>query len=714
MREEIFALDIGTRKVMGIVSVKHDEFLEIIDAETIEHTSRPMLDGQIHNIDEVARTVKIIKERLEQRLNKKLNQVGVAVAGRSLLTYKKKVSREFAVVEEITAAVIRDIELEAVHRIMSDSGDDLSQFYCVGYSPVYYELDADKIQNPVGHRAKTIATETIVTFLPRLVLDSIFAVLSKAGLEAVNITLEPIAAINAIIPQEMRNLNIILADIGAGTSDLALARDGTVFAYGMVTVAGDEITDFISQSLLVDFTTAEKLKRSIGRSEKTEYADIWNRHRNIDSDTLKKLISASVKKLSSSIAKEGLELNGCIPQAVVLVGGGSLTYNLIEELASVFGLPPHKVGIRLPNVIKDLKDKTAKLSGPEAVTPIGIALMTEKSQGLHFIAVDINGKKVTMLDFQQKKDILGALALSGVINKKKLYPRPGLALTVRVNGELKIIKGTMGESASVMLNGRSAASLSDKISDGDKIEFQEAIDGQDAGAAIRDLVDIKPLRVIFNDEIVQITPDIAQNNEMAGLDSQVFDRAEIEVLPLNASQLLRFKGINSQSLKERQILVNIDGVPKMLTQRNFSLKINSVFCDLETELKQNDSVVFSMDPTFYKIKDVVDCPSECQKIHINVDDRDIEVVIDTVQVFMNGHQVSPDEFLIDGADIRVYRVKERKILLSEIFRYVDVDPQKILGKRMRILVDDAPAGFTTPLIEGSRVRLIFEDREQTA
>jgi hypothetical protein len=152
----------------------------------------------------------------------------------------------------------------------------------------------------------------------------------------------------------------------------------------------------------------------------------------------------------------------------------------------------------------------------------------------------------------------------------------------------------------------------------------------------------------------------------------------------------------------------------MLTQRNFSLKINNVFCDLETELKQNDVIVFSMEPTFYKIKDVVDCPSECQKIHINVDDKDIEVVIDTVQVFMNGHQTSPDEFLIDGADIRVYRVKERKILLSEIFRYVDVDPQRILGKRMRILVDDHPAGFTTPLIEGSRVRLIFEDREQTA
>jgi cell division protein FtsA len=711
MKEEIFALDIGTRKVMGIVSSRHEDFLEIIDVETIEHPTRAMFDGQIHSIDEVARTVNKIKNRLETRLNKKLQKVGVAVAGRNLLTYKIKVAREFSIAEEVTQALVRDLELEAVDKIVFDAGKDLSEFYCVGYSPICYELDGNRITNAVGHRAKMITTEVIVTFLPRMVLDSIFAVLKKVGLCAINITLEPISAINAIIPLEMRNLNIILVDIGAGTSDLALAKDGVVFAYGMVAEAGDEITDFISENLLADFSTAETIKRSLDKEKEIEYEDIWSRRRRIDVETLKTLLSPAVKKLSASIAKTGLDLNGGIPQAVVCVGGGSLTPNLIEELALSFGLPLYKVGIRLPSVMKSLKDKTGKLNGPEAVTPIGIALMTEKAQGLRFIDVEVAGKKVTMLDFQQKKDVMGALTLSGIINGKKLYPRPGLALTVKVNQELKIIKGTLGVPAKITLNAKAIDSLSDKIEDGDKLEFTEAIDGRDAQARVSDLVKIKPTQVILNGEALEIMPSVTINGQELFSDNYVCDRDIIEVLPLTVKDVLRSKDIKLENLSERQILVNINAVPKILTQRNFTLLLNSKTSELSTEVKADDAVEFSSEtPTFYRISDVVDMPSGFQKMHINVDDKDIEVVLDTVQVFMNGHQVNPGEFLIDGADIRVYHVKERKILLSEIFKYIEVDPQKVLGKRIRILVDDNPAGFTTPLVEGSKVRILFEDR----
>jgi hypothetical protein len=77
---------------------------------------------------------------------------------------------------------------------------------------------------------------------------------------------------------------------------------------------------------------------------------------------------------------------------------------------------------------------------------------------------------------------------------------------------------------------------------------------------------------------------------------------------------------------------------------------------------------------------------------------------------MNGRQVKPEEFLIDGADIKVYYLKERRILLSEIFRYIDVNPQKVVGKTIKIWVNDQPAGFTTPLSDGSQVKIIFEDR----
>lgn len=134
--KEIFALDIGTRKVMGIIARQAEEQLEILDVDIMEHISRPMFDGQIHSIEEVVKTVKKIKENLESRLHKKLNKVGVAVAGRNLVTFKEKITRELPAEAELDYQLVRDLELEAVEKIIADADSHLSQFHCVGYSPV--------------------------------------------------------------------------------------------------------------------------------------------------------------------------------------------------------------------------------------------------------------------------------------------------------------------------------------------------------------------------------------------------------------------------------------------------------------------------------------------------------------------------------------------------------------------------------------------------
>ncbi len=695
---------------MGIIARRRDDFLEILDAEVMEHPSRPMFDGQIHSIDEVAKTVKKIKDKLESRRGNKLDKVGVAVAGRNLLTYRSQAERYFIQSEEINRDLIRSLEFEAMDKI-ADTGKDLSEFYCAGYSPVYYELDGNRISSPIGHRAKSVAIEIIVTFLPRIVLDSIFSVLRKAGLEALNLTLEPIAAMNAIIPQEMRKLNIVLVDIGAGTSDIAISREGVIFAYGMVPEAGDEITESICHNLLVDFSTAEKIKRSLESSQSIEYDDIWNRRRQSSTGEIVTFLNTAVKKLADSIAKAAIELNGSVPSAIVLVGGGSLTHKLIENLSLSFDMPCDKIGMRLPLMINGLSDLTGKLSGPEAVTPLGIAMMTEQSDGLRFIEVEVNGEKNILLDFQQKKDILGVLTFSGALNGKRMYPRPGLAITVKLNGELKVIKGTFGTPAKIVLNSKPVLELSERINHGDRIEFTEAINGEDARARLFDFVKLSPVTVNFNGIKRQYFALVILDGKPASLEVEVFDRANIEILPFRAQDVLRKENIDLESLSERQILVNVDGSPKMLLQRNFSLFINGRSGELNAEIKPDDEIKFSPDnPTYYRIKDVVDIGTGSDKMHINVDDRDIEVIIEDVQVFMNGHQVSAEEFLIDGADIRVYRVKERKFILSEIFKYIDIDPRRVMGKRMRILVDEEPAGFTTPLEDGSRVKFLFEER----
>lgn len=715
MDNEIFALDIGTRKVMGIVCRKTDEGIEIIDSETIEHPSRPMLDGQIQNIEDAAKTVRRIKGALESRGNKKLERVGVAVAGRDLSTYTSKASREFELSEEITQETVKNLELEAVDKIISSS-ENISRCYCAGYSPVYYELDGERISNLAGHKGKIISCEVIVTLLPKVVLDSMFSVLKKSGLTPTNITLEPISAINAIVPQELRKLNIVLVDIGAGTSDLAVTGGGFVFAYGMVPLAGDEITEVISEKLLVDFACAEKIKRLLADKEKITYEDIWGNKREVMAQALIEETSGTTARLAESITQSALKLNaGKPPQAVIVVGGGSRTFNLIPELAKGFNLPEEKIGVRLPSAIKTIKNLSPALSGPEAVTPLGIAVMTAESSGLNFIELEVNNKKIKMLDFQQKKDILGALTLSGILAGKRLYPRPGLAITCEVNGELKIIKGTLGEPAKILLNGQTIDSLSQKIDDADKIDFQEAVDGKGASCSIKELLGVNHQEVIFNGQNTRLSPVITMNDKEVDLETAVLDRSRIRGPVLKARDILRQKGISLENLNQRQILVNINDSPKVLTQSNFTLKVNSLAAGLETEIKPNDIIEFDPGkPVFYRIKDVVETARACEKMRVRVGDKDITIDIEPLQIFMNGNQVRPEEFLIDGANIKVYRLKTNKVMLSEIFRYIDFNPHEAFGKKMRILLNDQPAGFTTALTEGSRVKIIFEDREETA
>jgi hypothetical protein len=338
--------------------------------------------------------------------------------------------------------------------------------------------------------------------------------------------------------------------------------------------------------------------------------------------------------------------------------------------------------------------------------------MTANSWGLRFIEIEVNLKKFRMLDFHQKKDIISALTFSGAIHHKRLYPKPGIAITCTVNGELKIIRGSLGEPARVTLNGEPVSSLAQIIKDGDILAFEEASPGKDAFCRIKDLLAAKACAISFNRETVEVFPPLLMNGKEADLETPVTDRADIRILPLTVKDALRHRGLDAENLSERQILVNINGNPRMLTQRNFTLTLNGSPAGLNVELKPHDVITFSSEtPTFYKIKDVVNIPEGTRTMHITVSGKEIDMLIEPAQIFMNGRMVSPDEFLIDGSEIKVYILKEQQVLLSEIFRYIDFNPNEALGKRMKIMVNDMPAGFTTPLAEGSRVRISFEDRE---
>ena len=111
--------------------------------------------------------------------------------------------------------------------------------------------------------------------------------MNKVGLKVMNLTLEPIAAIEAVVPKNLRLLNIALVDIGAGTSDIAISSKETISSYAMVPMAGDEVTEVIAQEYLVDFNAGEEIKRKINISEEITYTDILGLENIVSSENLK-------------------------------------------------------------------------------------------------------------------------------------------------------------------------------------------------------------------------------------------------------------------------------------------------------------------------------------------------------------------------------------------------------------------------------------------
>lgn len=688
-KDIIFALDIGTRSIIGTVGIVKDKKFQVVCEKYLEHEERAMVDGQIHDINLVASVVQKVKNYLEDELEIQLNEVSIAAAGRFLRTIDVRADIELNDDEEVNKEIIRSLELSAVKKAEDQIASTTEgKLYCVGYSVRNFYLNGFLISNLLGHKGENIGAEVIATFLPRSVIDSLYAVMNRVNLKVVNLTLEPIAAMEAAIPKNLRLLNIALVDIGAGTSDIAISSKESISAYGMVPMAGDEITETIVQEYLVDFNKAENIKRSIVKEEEIKYIDVLGMENTISSESVYKLIDSIVIKTGEEISKKILELNGGkAPSAVFLVGGGAHTPGILEAIADKLKLPPQRIAIKdRQAVIECVSDNDMGSSG---VTVLGIALTAIRSMGNDFIDVILNNDPISLFN-SHKHNIMDVLLQAG-INPSLLISKNGKSVRFNYNGCKRIVFGEYGTNAKITINGEEAT-LETEVKANDNIILEYAQNGKDAAPKLSENIrNINSVSIYLDDNIMNIEPVTLVNEKIESLDYTIKNGDEIRVfLPCKVNEFKKY------ILKEEVILLKggeyLEDNYEISEGDHIVIKAMDSYIGHEEAAKLNDK---ENHKETTQIQNVESCDEDTE----NNDSDKIEIAIAKEEINNITVNINGESVVLKG---------KVQYLIVDIFEYIDFDltvPKGIINLNL----NGEKAPYTANIKDGDIIEVFWSD-----
>ena len=661
----ICALDIGTRSVVGLACSPHGDQLRVLATEIAFHPQRDMMDGQIHNIAGVADTVRQVKYSLEKRLGVPVEEVAVAAAGRALKTQQSFAEKELTPGQKIKREEVTSLELEALEKAKKKLSAKSTGYYCVGYTSTGYYLDDMPITSLIGQKGSKMGTRILATFLPNVVVEGLLTVIEEAGLSVRSLTLEPIAALKATIPPEYQMLNLALVDIGAGTSDIAITREGSVLAYAMVPMAGDEITEKIADTYLLSFNQAEEIKIKLTQKPKViSLQNILGIKHQLSWEQLAETISPVVEKIAANIANSILKFNEKPPRAVFLVGGGSQTLGLKEQVAEKLGLPPEKVVVKGREVISGIRYNGKRLKGPEGITPFAIALSAVENKYYGFSYVTVNGKVVRLLETERQK-VVDALLAAG-FSAKKIIGRRGKGISIKVQGKERYIPGEAGENARIYVN-KKAGSLETPINNNDQIIIEEAVEGKRPTVKIKDLFPPDKFSIILNGSPRQLPPVFTVNGKEASLDTILSDNDEVELKGLGS--LEDFCRLAELDWQKYQFLLGGKEV-----EASYILQPGD---ELACRLRQKSS-------------------TSPPQAHNQAQQKAKPPAAHTITVQVNNQKVTIKS--------------SQKPSFVDIFNYIDFDRSKPQG-RLIMSHNGSPASLTSPLKDGDKIS-IYWDKEQ--
>ena len=704
----VFGLDIGTRNVVGTVGYRtEDEKFTVIAQYIKQHETRAMLDGQIHDIGRVARTVSAVKAELERQIESPLYEVCIAAAGRVLKTVTTHVEMEYPEETIVQGEDIHTLHLLGVDKAQEElkqKNDTRYKFYCVGYSIVKYYLNDEVFISLEGHKAEFIGCDIIVTFLPEDVVDGLYSAVGHADLNVANMTLEPIAAINVAIPENFRMLNIALVDVGAGTSDISITKDGSIIAYGMIPHAGDELTEVIVQHYLVDFKMAESMKLQSTESDEITYEDIMSIPHTIPSTELWEVVAPTVDKITKEITEKIRQLNGDKSvSACFIVGGGGKIHGFTEKLAEHLGIVKERVALRGEEVLKEVIFEQEDIKkDPLLVTPIGIC-MNYYEQKNNFIMVRFNGEILKLYDNNRLTVVDAAMAAE--FPNEQIFPKRGKAINFTVNGASRIARGEAGESAVVTINGR-VASINAPLEANCEITIAPSTAGADAVYTVADLDEYNNDTVgfIVNGKMISCPKFVQVNGSLEPGSYEIQEGDVIETRNFyTVGQVAEFMDVEVDM--DHDILVNNREADfGTLVYENFSIEWTVLSFGVADEPYErpvmnipNESEFVSGESEVIVSEDEVDTMAgdDLQEKVVETPQMAYQPETTAITVYVNGEPVP--------------MTGKKDYIFVDIFDRITFDLAAGGGRAIATLINGKDAAFSEKLQDGDQVELYWKE-----